>query len=143
MESFTPYSALLGGVLIGTAATLLLLLLGQIAGISGIYRGALQFGDKREPWKFWFLLGLIIGGSVWWYATGGNFEPRENFPVGLTVLAGLLVGFGTRVGNGCTSGHGVCGIGRMSGRSITATISFFGVALVTTFIMRHILGVVS
>ena len=143
MESFTPYSALLGGVLIGTAATLLLLLLGQIAGISGIYRGALQFGDKREPWKFWFLLGLITGGSVWWYATGGNFEPRENFPVGLTVLAGLLVGFGTRVGNGCTSGHGVCGIGRMSGRSITATISFFGVALVTTFIMRHILGVLS
>ncbi|MGR8948508.1 MAG: YeeE/YedE family protein [Gammaproteobacteria bacterium] len=141
MENFTPISSLIGGVLIGTAATLLLWLNGQIAGISGIFRGALKMRTDDRLWRVLFLLGLAVGGGLWWHLAGPSFQPRENFPVSLTIIAGLLVGFGSRVGNGCTSGHGVCGIGRVSGRSITSTVTFFSVALATTFVVRHVFGV--
>ncbi len=140
MENFTPISALAGGILIGISATLLLWLNGQIAGISGIFRGVLKMRSPDRAWRSLFLLGLVIGGAIWWYGFGPTFTPRTEFPLSLLVLAGLLVGFGSRIGNGCTSGHGVCGIGRTSGRSLASTMTFFSVALATTFIVRHLLG---
>ena len=141
MENFTPYTALIGGVLIGTAASLLLWLNGQIAGISGIFRGALKMDTPDRMWRIWFLLGLAIGGGLWWQMAGPTFTPRTDFPVPLLIVAGVLVGFGSRLGNGCTSGHGVCGIGRMSKRSMSSTLTFFSVALLTTFVVRHLVGV--
>lgn len=140
MENFTPVSALLGGILIGLSATLLLWLNGQIAGISGIFRGVLKMRSPDRAWRSLFLLGLVIGGGIWWYGFGPTFTPRTDFPLPLLVLAGLLVGFGSRIGNGCTSGHGVCGIGRTSGRSLASTMTFFSVALLTTFVVRHVIG---
>ena len=143
MEHFTPYSALIGGILIGTSATLLLWMNGQIAGISGIFRGVLKMRAPDKLWRLYFLLGLVLGSGTWWRLMGPTFTPRTDFPIALLVLAGVLVGFGTRIGKGCTSGHGVCGLGRMSGRSLTSTITFFSVALATTFVMRHIIGISS
>ncbi len=140
MENFTPVSALAGGLLIGLSATLLLWLNGQIAGISGIFRGVLKMRSPDRAWRSLFLLGLVIGGGIWWHGFGPTFTPRAEFPLSLLILAGLLVGFGSRIGNGCTSGHGVCGIGRSSGRSLASTVTFFSVALVTTFVVRHVLG---
>ena len=143
MENFTPYTSLIGGILIGVSATLLLWLSGQIAGISGIFRGVLQMRNDDKCWRGWFLIGLAAGGGAWWYLAGPSFQPREDFPLALTIIAGLLVGFGSRVGNGCTSGHGVCGIGRTSGRSMASTVTFFSVALIATFVVRHLIGVIS
>ena len=140
MENFTPITALAGGILIGMSATLLLWLNGQIAGISGIFRGVLKMRSPDRAWRSLFLLGLVIGGGIWWHGFGPTFTPRTGFSLPLLVLAGLLVGFGSRIGNGCTSGHGVCGIGRTSGRSLASTMTFFSVALATTFVVRHVLG---
>lgn len=143
MENFTPYTALLGGILLGTSSTLLLWLNGQIAGISGIFRGAIKMGAPDRLWRILFLVGLVIGGGAWWQIMGPTFTPRNDFPIPLLVIAGILVGFGSRIGNGCTSGHGVCGLGRTSGRSAASTVTFFSVALATTFVVRHIFGGVS
>jgi len=140
MENFTPYSALLGGILLGTSATLLLWMNGQIAGISGIFRGAIKMRTTDRLWRLLFLVGLVLGGGLWWWILGPTFTPRTGFPVPLLVVAGILVGFGSRVGNGCTSGHGVCGLGRTSGRSLASTVTFFSVALAATFVVRHIFG---
>ena len=143
MENFTPYSALLGGVLLGTSATLLLWMNGQIAGISGIFRGAIKMRAPDRLWRILFLVGLVCGGALWWRIMGPSFVPRDDFPLPLLVVAGILVGFGSRIGNGCTSGHGVCGLGRTSGRSAASTVTFFAVAVATTFVVRHALGGVS
>lgn len=139
LEDFTPVSGLFGGMLIGVAAAMLLLLNGRIAGISGIVGGMLVpkvrglFG-----WRTMFVVGLLVGASSYALAMGGvPVEIEASLPV--LVLAGLLVGFGTRLGSGCTSGHGVCGIGRMSKRSIAATAVFFGVAIATVFVVNHVL----
>lgn len=140
MENFTPYSALIGGVLIGASATLLLWLNGQIAGISGIFRGAIKMGAPDRVWRILFLLGLVLGGAIWWQLMGPTFVARTDFPLPLLIIAGVLVGFGSRIGNGCTSGHGVCGLGRASGRSLASTVTFFSVALLTTFVIRHVIG---
>ena len=140
MENFTPVSALAGGILIGLSATLLLWLNGQIAGISGIFRGVLKTSTTGRAWRALFLLGLVIGGGLWWHVTDPTFVPRENYPLALLVLSGWLVGFGSRIGNGCTSGHGVCGIGRTSARSLASTVTFFSVAVLTTFVVRHMIG---
>ena len=140
MENFTPYSALIGGILLGISATLLLWMNGQIAGISGIFRGAIKMGAPDRLWRVLFLCGLMIGGTAWWQMVGPSFVVRTNFSLPLLVFAGVLVGFGSRIGNGCTSGHGVCGLGRLSGRSLASTLTFFSVALLTTFVVRHLLG---
>jgi uncharacterized membrane protein YedE/YeeE len=134
--------ALAGGVLIGSAAALLLWLNGRLAGISGIL-WRLFFANPGEVlWRVLFLVG-VVGGAAVYYAVGGSAPtPRETFPVWLLVLAGFLVGYGTSLGNGCTSGHGVCGLGRLSFRSLVATVIFLLVAIVTTFVVRHLLGVV-
>jgi len=138
-NTFLP--ALLGGTLIGIAATLLLWLNGRLAGISGILWRSFfaQRGDVL--WRVLFLVG-VVGGAGLFYAMHGDAPlARESFPAWLLMLAGFLVGYGTSLGNGCTSGHGVCGLGRLSLRSLVATLIFLFTAIVTTFVVRHLLGV--
>ncbi|MEZ5565399.1 MAG: YeeE/YedE thiosulfate transporter family protein [Gammaproteobacteria bacterium] len=130
--------ALAGGVLIGLASLLLLCLNGRIAGISGIAAGLLG-GNRREmAWRALFLLGLVIGAAGYVALTGDAPAVRTGFPRTTLVLAGLLVGYGTALGNGCTSGHGVCGLGRLSRRSLVATTVFVVVAIATTTLVRHV-----
>ncbi len=138
MEDFTPISGLLGGMLIGLAATMLLLLNGRIAGISGIVGGLLVSRVRGLfGWRMAFVVGLLLGTFGYAPAAGGvSVEIEASLPV--LAVAGLLVGFGTRLGSGCTSGHGVCGIGRLSKRSIAATAVFFGVAIATVFVVNHV-----
>lgn len=137
METFTPISALIGGVLIGLAAALLILLNGRVAGISGIVRG-IFFGEKNEKrWRFVFLIGLLLSPFIYsLFAALPPLEISNNFTK--IAIAGLLVGFGTRLGSGCTSGHGVCGIARLSKRSIVATVVFMAAAMVTVYLTKHI-----
>jgi len=140
MENFTPLSSLAGGALIGLSAALLLWLNGQIAGISGI-TGGLFSGDVAErAWRVLFLAGLIAG-AVLYRIAGGPLQAIELTPsLPLLIAGGLLVGIGTRIGGGCTSGHGVCGLGRLSTRSLAATVTFMLVAGATVFVVRHVLG---
>ncbi|PZV19966.1 MAG: YeeE/YedE family protein [Leptolyngbya sp.] len=130
---------LFGGILIGLSSTLLLALNGRIAGISGMVNGAITFA-ATEIWRWLFLLGLVAGGLVYEDALAPQPTPTYNFAPVTMVVAGLLVGFGTRMGNGCTSGHGVCGLGRLSGRSLVAVITFMAAGIVTVFITQHLLG---
>ncbi len=142
MENFTPYSALICGALIGLSAALLLFLNGRIAGISGIVAKAL-FPEQRDDlsWRIYFLAGLLLGPMILRMVNGIPFD--FNFETSLPVLliAGLLVGYGTNLGGGCTSGHGICGLARLSPRSVFATVVFMAVAGITVFIVRHLLGV--
>jgi len=140
IHTFLP--ALFGGVFIGLSASLLLWLNGRLAGISGIL-WRLFFSNPGDAWwRVLFLVG-VVGGAAVYYALFGNApEARPTFPVWLLVVAGFLVGYGTSLGNGCTSGHGVCGLGRLSLRSLVATITFLIVAIITTFVVRHLLGVI-
>ena len=140
MTSFTPLSGFLSGVMIGLAAVLLLWLNGRIAGISGILGGLIGADPSDRLWRVAFLAGLVAG-PLLVAAVSGEMAEIELLGEPLTlVVAGVLVGFGTRLGGGCTSGHGVCGLARLSRRSLTATAMFFGVALLTVFVMRHGFG---
>ncbi|TZF89696.1 YeeE/YedE family protein [Cognatilysobacter lacus] len=130
--------ALAGGVLIGLSATLLLWLNGRVAGVSGILNGVVLPRAGDVAWRAAFLLGLIAAASLYMALVPGAPQPRVDFPRAGLVVAGLLVGFGTRMGNGCTSGHGVCGIGRLSMRSLAAVATFMATAIITTFVMRHV-----
>jgi uncharacterized membrane protein YedE/YeeE len=132
--------ALAGGVLIGLAATLLLWLNGRVAGVSGLVNGVLfpQRGDVA--WRVAFLGGLVAAAGAYLWLVPGASLPRTDFPRTGLVAAGLLVGFGTRMGNGCTSGHGVCGIGRLSARSLVAVLLFMATAIATTWLTRHAWG---
>lgn len=141
MENFTPYSALSGGILIGLAATLLLLFNGRIAGISGIMGGLINASKAELAWRIVFLVGIVIGAFIFHQIKPDFYQPRENFPVWLLACGGFLVGFGTRMGNGCTSGHAVCGIARFSVRSIVATVTFMVSGFLTVYLIRHVLGV--
>ena len=127
-----------GGVLIGLAASLLLWLTGRIAGVSGILGGILFPRRGDVDWRVMFLIGLIGAAGLYLYLVPGAYVPRSDFPRVALVIAGLLVGFGTRMGNGCTSGHGVCGLGRRSGRSLAAVTTFMLVAIITTYLLRHV-----
>jgi uncharacterized membrane protein YedE/YeeE len=137
MEHFTPVQALVGGLLIGAAATLTLWTSGRIAGISGILAGSLFQKGQEAFWRGLFLCGLLLGGATYSLFNGGLEIETEATPL-MTILAGLLVGFGTRMDNGCTSGHGVCGIARFSRRSLVATITFMMVAMLTVWVIRHV-----
>ena len=140
--NFTPISALIGGALIGAAAVLLFLLNGRIAGVSGIAGRLLapEIRQRRDDiaWRVLFLVGLVIGAGL--YNLWTPVAIHINASVGLLTIAGLLVGFGTQLGGGCTSGHGICGIARLSPRSIVATVVFMVSAMITVFIMRHVVG---
>jgi uncharacterized membrane protein YedE/YeeE len=140
MENFTPVSALVGGLLIGASAALFLVLNGRIAGISGILGGLLQPARSEIGWRIAFLAGQLIAPLLYTAAGGTLSAITLDAPVGLLLLAGLLVGFGTRLGAGCTSGHGVCGIGRGSPRSLAATGVFMATAIATVLLTRHVLG---
>lgn len=126
-----------GGALIGLASVLLLWLNGRIAGISGILNGAFTKNPSEFSWRFAFLAGIVLGGILYQVVTGNVLIERTDFPVWMTAVAGLLVGYGTRMGSGCTSGHGICGIGRLSKRSIVATMVFVAVGMsVATLISK-------
>jgi len=140
MTHFTPYTALGGGLLIGAAAVLLLYLNGRIAGISGILNGVLAHQAGDTAWRVAFIVGMLVGGAAFWWLTPHAFVPRHGYPVPLLLTAGFLVGFGTRLGGGCTSGHGVCGLGRRSLRSLVATVTFVACGVLTVYLMRHLLG---
>src|SRR5690554_970960 len=141
-SSFTPWSALIGGVLVGLAAASFLLLNGRIAGISGILGGLLTPTVGDISWRIAFLAGLIGAPALW--ALVAQLPPIEiNAGYPALILAGLIVGVGTRYGSGCTSGHGVCGLSRLSPRSLVATLSFMFAGFVTVFVIRHLLGCVT
>jgi uncharacterized membrane protein YedE/YeeE len=134
MHDFTPIPALIGGILIGLAATLLLVGSGRVAGVSGILGGLLVPARGDRGWRALFLLGLVVAGAVAaWVAPQNIGDSPRSLP--LLALAGLLVGVGTRLGNGCTSGHGVCGLSRMSPRSLAATLTFIAVGMLTAYVV--------
>ncbi|MBE0507922.1 MAG: YeeE/YedE family protein [Marinospirillum sp.] len=139
MTSENLILALTGGLLIGIAACLLLLLTGRIAGISGLIN-RLMFSTDRL-WPALFLIGLVLGAAMFYWLGGERSSARNDFPVWLLALAGVLVGFGTSLAKGCTSGHGVCGLGRMSIRSLAAVLTFLLTGIITTFVVRHLMGV--
>jgi uncharacterized membrane protein YedE/YeeE len=138
---FTPISALIGGLLIGLAAAGMMLLSGRIAGISGIVARLLPPAE-RAGWtdRAAFLIGLVLAPLLWLLATGEGARQVVSSNLALMALAGLLVGFGSVLGGGCTSGHGVCGLARLSKRSFAAVAIFMGAAIATVFITRHIIG---
>lgn len=143
MENFTPVSALIGGALIGLSASILLLFTGRMAGVSGIMEGVLSNAGRERIWRLLFLLGLIIGAFLYQLGNPSFFTPREGYPVWLLIAGGILVGFGTRMGRGCTSGHGICGIANFSIRSIYATLIFMATGIATVYVLRHLLEVVT
>jgi len=125
-----------GGVLIGLSATLLLLFLGKIAGISGIFWGAITNKlNKENAWR-WFFIAGILAGTYFFHAISGKSVPEANTNYFLASIAGLLVGLGVKIGNGCTSGHGVCGLGRLSIRSLSATLVFMVTAVITVALFK-------
>lgn len=141
MHNFSPYSALIGGAIIGLAASLFLLAHGRSCGISGLFGGLLRPGADAPRLRVAFVGGLVVGGVllrlVWPTAFVSSSPPSWE----LAVPAGLLVGFGTQLGNGCTSGHGICGISRLAPRSFVATGTFMLTGFATVLVMRHVLGV--
>jgi uncharacterized membrane protein YedE/YeeE len=139
-NAFTPWASLAGGVLVGIAAAMLALLNGRIAGISGVVGGLLKPAKGDLAWRVAFVLGLV-GAPLAYALFSGLPRPQIDAGTGALVLAGLLVGIGTRYGSGCTSGHGVCGISRLSPRSLVATLAFMGAGFVTVYVTRHILGI--
>lgn len=143
MEHFTPWAGLAGGILIGIAVVLWFVVYGRVTGISGILGGAVW--DRKTGdwgWRVVYLLGLIVGMLLYHWLTQHGL-PQPHFTVdlqvgwGLMLLAGLLVGFGTRLGNGCTSGHGVCGLSRLSARSLVATLVFMAFGVLTVLVVHH------
>ena len=140
MHDFTPLSALLGGALIGLSASLLLLTHGKVAGISGLYGGIFRRTSPDRALRLAFIAGLLLSGIVFRIIYPAAFETTWTAALPVALVAGLLVGFGTQLGTGCTSGHGVCGISRLSVRSFVATGTFMAAGIATTFVVRHLMG---
>lgn len=136
LEFTTP---LIGGLLIGAAASILLYSLGRIAGISGIVWGAVS-GQADNDWRWLFIMGLVLGPLLYHSLSGTPYPPPSPLPWWQAVVGGLLVGIGVKLGSGCTSGHGVCGLGRLSIRSLAATLTFMCTGIITVYVTRHILG---
>jgi uncharacterized membrane protein YedE/YeeE len=137
---FTPWASLAGGVLLGVASAVFILANGRILGISGILGGLLGPKPGDAGWRIAFLLGLLAAPVSFWLISPAGFlpAPRIDAGIGTVVAAGLLVGFGTRYGSGCTSGHGVCGLARLSPRSMVATLTFMAAGFLTVFLIRHV-----
>lgn len=140
MEHFTPIPSLAGGILIGLSATAMLALLGRVAGISGICGGLLAGDRSGGPWRAAFVIGLLFGGAAMAAFLPSSFAMTISRSPGSLVLAGLLVGFGSRLGSGCTSGHGVCGMARGSTRSIAATLTFMTTGALTALVVTQLFG---
>jgi uncharacterized membrane protein YedE/YeeE len=140
MHNFTPMASLIGGILIGLAAGAMLIFDGKIAGISGIVAGVLRPIERNGGWRYFFIAGLITGGISLRILDPAAYAFTINRSVWAVISAGLLVGFGTRFGNGCTSGHGVCGVSRLSTRSVVATASFMATGALTVFLVNHLFG---
>lgn len=142
ITAFTPFAGLIGGILIGLSAVALMGGIGRIAGLSGIFGGLLsRQWTEEQGWRAVFIVGLLIGTAIA-ALLGGIDVATISFPGNplTTVIGGLLVGAGTALGSGCTSGHGICGIARLSRRSIVATVTFMTVAILTVFVTRHVVG---
>lgn len=138
-NNFTPIAGLIGGILIGAAAVLFVLLAGRIAGVSGIVAGLLRPKSNDVGWRVAFVVGLVAAPFAYsLFAAIPPIEVKATYP--MLVTAGLLVGIGTRYGSGCTSGHGVCGLSRRSPRSLAATLAFMAAGFVTVYVLRHVLG---
>jgi uncharacterized protein len=140
MANFTPVSAAIGGVLIGLSSLLLMLLIGRIAGISGIFAGLLGPGANEKGWRLAFVAGLVLAPLIAGAIGYPMAIPQMPANWAVVIAAGILVGFGTRLAGGCTSGHGICGIARLSVRSMTATAIFMLAALVVVAFTRHVLA---
>jgi uncharacterized membrane protein YedE/YeeE len=141
MTDFTPISALIGGGFIGLSALVLMLMMGRVAGCSGILSEALSFSksaNSERMWRLSFVIGLILGPIIAASFTEFSLPQGDQFSWTIAILGGLVVGMGAAIGNGCTSGHGICGMGRLSKRSIGATVTFMFTAFVTVFITQHI-----
>ena len=136
---FTPWASLAGGILLGLASAVFILVNGRILGISGIVGGLLRPQARDAGWRVSFLLGLLAAPLLYAMAAG-SITPRIDAGWVTVVIAGVLVGVGTRYGSGCTSGHGVCGLSRLSPRSLVATLAFMGAGFATVFVMRHVLA---
>ena len=140
MQDFTPVPALAGGALIGLAASIYLLTLGRVAGISGIYGSLVRREASDRRVKLFFLAGFLIAAVAVRIVHPEAYATTWSASIPVALVAGVLVGIGTQVGSGCTSGHGVCGISRLSMRSLVATITFMGTAALTVFVVRHVIG---
>jgi uncharacterized membrane protein YedE/YeeE len=140
MENFTPVSSTLGGMIIGLSAALVLFGLGRIAGISGIFAGILVPRTGDIAWRVAFVAGLLVGGLGMGLFYPALFAVTTGRSLLGVAIAGVLVGIGTRMGNGCTSGHGVCGISRGSPRSLAATMTFMATGIITVFLVQHVFG---
>ncbi|MBW2939619.1 YeeE/YedE family protein [Zhongshania aquimaris] len=138
--AFTPVTAIIGGAMIGLAALVLMWSVGRIAGISGIVAGAILEAEDERNWRLLFLAGLFVGALIASVITGALDDVSSIASTPVLIMAGLLVGIGTRMGGGCTSGHGVCGISRFSQRSIVATAVFMASGAATVFVIRHLFG---
>lgn len=137
---FTPWTALAGGLVLGLASALFILLNGRVLGISGIVGGLLRPTRGDTGWRIALVAGLVLAPVLYWELTGRGVPASIDAGWGTVVLAGLLVGVGTRYGAGCTSGHGVCGISRLSPRSLVATLAFMAAGFATVFVLRHLLA---
>lgn len=137
--TFTPLAAALGGLLIGLSAVWLMLALGRVAGISGIVRAALWPAEPGRAWRLVFIAAMVAAAWVT-YRYGSAFTPRTELPAGLLAAGGLLVGYGTALGSGCTSGHGVCGLARLSLRSLAATLTFLATGMATAVVVHGLAG---
>lgn len=138
-NNFTPWASLAGGILLGLASALFILVNGRILGISGIIGGLLRPKTGDTGWRLSFLLGMLVA-SLLYFVLAGSVAVRIDAGWATLVVAGLLVGAGTRFGSGCTSGHGVCGLSRLSPRSLVATLAFMGAGFVTVYLARHALA---
>jgi uncharacterized membrane protein YedE/YeeE len=139
-NNFTPWASLAGGLLLGLASAMFVLLNGRVLGISGIIGGLLRPKAGDFSWRIFLVLGMVAAPAVWVALTGRPLEARIDASWLMVIIAGLLVGVGTRFGAGCTSGHGVCGLSRLSPRSLVATLAFMAAGFVTVFFIRHLLG---
>jgi len=145
MENFTPISSLIGGLLIGVSAGLLWVVNGRIAGIAGILGNIVPVRENEVAWRVVFLVALTVGAGLAWYfgpaiaPALSILTPTQSTPLWLLIIAGVLVGVGTRLSNGCTSGHGVCGLARLSRRSLAAVVTFMLLGIVTVTIVRHVI----
>jgi uncharacterized protein len=140
MHNFTPFASLIGGILIGVSASMLMLFNGRIAGISGIVAGALRPERGEWGWRICFIVGLVSAGAIARIVSPASLAIGISRSLWIFLLAGFLVGLGTRIGSGCTSGHGVCGLSRGSTRSLAATLTFILAGVLTVYLTNQILG---